>query len=558
MHVGRLAWRTPTGAMLWEIWGRHKLSFLWQGAALAASVFFAQWKEHGASKDVAPLLIMASCICFLGAYLYLLTSFAYIEVDARRVQLGFPGRLLLKPLSTARLVLAPMLFGGLVIVTVFAIWTELVLRHFGSVATSDLLLISAVLLSFFWWMQALAWSLPLLKGRVLVLLVVGLIHLLVAIPPQMPVRISSGCQWRILAALLVSAVPAAWIGLKGMREGRWEGPSRISVLWGRLGSARAQGARKSFGSAFGAQFWLEWRRQGLLLPGISGGMALLMVPGILTGLKWLGAGAGPQDEIQRMMLILPLLVLPLVLSLLMGSALARFDPLHSMGELPLYIAVRPMTNGGFVTAKLAMALATSVLTWLVMTAAFLCVALMGKETLLSKAGLVTPYGPVAFITGCVPGLLLLVIWTWRNLVAGMGAGLTGRTWIIVAFIFSRVLLLDALILLVATAASNVNFRQALLHWLTGILTVCLAAKLAVSIAAFAWGLRRNAITARAVGWIAGGWSVCGLLVAGYAGRVCNSIRQPDLWIWVALGGLLILPLADLAIAPLALAWNRHR
>jgi hypothetical protein len=47
-------------------------------------------------------------------------------------------------------------------------------------------------------------------------------------------------------------------------------------------------------------------------------------------------------------------------------------------------------------------------------------------------------------------------------------------------------------------------------------------------------------------------------VAGYANHVCRAINRPDLWIWIALGGFLILPLADLAIAPLALAWNRHR
>ena len=70
--------------------------------------------------------------------------------------------------------------------------------------------------------------------------------------------------------------------------------------------------------------------------------------------------------------------------------------------------------------------------------------------------------------------------------------------------------------------------------------------------------RRNAITARAVGCIIGGWLVCGLFVASYAGHVCHAIHKPDLWIWVALGGFLILPLADLAMAPLALAWNRHR
>ena len=85
-----------------------------------------------------------------------------------------------------------------------------------------------------------------------------------------------------------------------------------------------------------------------------------------------------------------------------------------------------MTNGGFVMAKLAMALVTSSLDLAGHCAAFLCLALMEKEILLSKDGLVTPFGPVAFMTGCVPVLLLLVIWTWKNLVAGIGAGLTGR------------------------------------------------------------------------------------------------------------------------------------
>ena len=115
-----------------------------------------------------------------------------------------------------------------------------------------------------------------------------------------------------------------------------------------------------------------------------------------------------------------------------------------------------------------------------------------------------------------------------------------------------------LLALISAANIYVNFREALLHWLTGILIACLAVKIAFSIAAFVWGLRRNAIASRAVVWIIGGWFVGGLFAAGYADHVCNTIHQPDLWIWIALGGFLILPLADLAIAPLALAWNRHR
>ena len=159
----------------------------------------------------------------------------------------------------------------------------------------------------------------------------------------------------------------------------------------------------------------------------------------------------------------------------------------------------------------------------------------------------------------MPVLLLLVIWTWKNLVAGIGVGLTGRPWVVQAVQFPETkAFIMGLVALVMAARLNENFQEGLLHWLTAILIACLAAKIAFSIAAFFWGLRRNAITTRAIGWIVGGWLAGGLFVAGYAGHVCSVIHQPDLRIWVALGGFLFLPLADLAIAPLALAWNRHR
>ncbi len=560
MNAGRLAWRTPTGAMLWEIWGRHKVSFLWQGVALASSAFFVYWKEHGASQSFGDLLGIVSLCCFLIAYLHLLVCFGYLETDVRRVQLGFPGRLLLKPVSTARLVLVPMVFGGAVVVTIFALWTGLVLPHLSAINVSNLLWISTVLLSLFWWMQALAWSLPLLKVRSVVLLMVVVIHLLVLLLPVLiatfaPDWISEpGWLWGILTALLVSAVPVAWFGLKLMRQGRWEGPSQISMLWGRLRLRLARGMRRKFSSAFGAQFRLEWRRQGLVLPGVWGGIALVVLPVLLTGFKWVGVGTPPPEAI-----LIIMLALPLVLSWVWAAALAQFDLFHSTGEPPVYIAVRPMTNGGFVMAKLTMALATSALTWLLTVAAVcLCLVIVGTGSPFSKAGLVTPFGPVAYLTGCVPVLLLLVIWTWKNLVAGIGMGLTGRRWLVKLFTLWRTTLFMGLGALVSAANIYVDFREALLHWLTAILIACLAVKIAVSIAAFVWGLRRNAITARAVGWIVGGWLVCGLFVAGYAGHVCNTINQPGLRIWVALGGFLILPLADLAIAPLALAWNRHR
>lgn len=555
MNVGRLAWRTPTGAMLWEIWGGHKAGFFWQGVTLGAGLCFAQWKRHGVSELLAVELTIASLSAFIGGYLHLLSCFAYVEMDAAKVKVGYPGRLLLKPLRTFHLVLAPMLVGGLAVTTMLDILLAFVLKPLGFLPAYDLCWISAVLLSFFWWMQALAWGLPLVRFRSFVMVAAALIHLTVGVMPQLPFSISPAWQWGTLGALLVSAVSFAWIGLNLMRQGRGDGPSRISALWSGLRFARARTSRKKFRSAFAAQFWLEWQRQGGLLPGLSGGMALVGFPFLFfVGFKWVGVDAPPPEVVLILMLIGPLL-----LSGMLGAALAKFDRLDSTRELPGYISVRPMTNGGLVMAKLAMALASSALTLLLSVAGFcLCQALAGKGTLLSKAGLVTPFGPVSYMTGCAPALLLLIIMTWKNLLAGIGSGLTGRLWIANLFGAWRGAAGMGFCALVLAAKLYEDFREALLHWLTAILIVCLAAKIGVSIAAFAWGLRRNAITARAIGWMAGGWTVCGIFVAGYAGHVCNALNQPGLRIWVTLGAFLILPLADLAIAPLALAWNRHR
>ena len=549
--------------MVWEIWGRHKVTFLWDGIALAASWLFLQWKEHGASPRLGEMLGFASLCCFLVAFGHLLVCFGHFEVDDGRVEIGFPARRLSKPVSTVRLVLVPMVFGAAVIVPIFAAWATLVWRRLIYFTASDLLWSSGVMLSFFWWMQALAWGLPLVKTRMPVVLAAGLIHFLAWRLPHLLTGALSGWAWPILTMLLLSAAPAAWIGLRLMRQGSWEGRSRLAWFWERRRFSPASSPSRMFGSAFGAQFWLEWRRQGWRLPGVSGAMAFLIVaiaaiPFVLFGKLSGGAGTDPETVLLLTQFMVPVLIMPLVLSILLAPALAKFDPLHSLGDLPVYIAVRPATNGDFVLAKVAMALATSVLTWLVTGAGLAGLLLLEHGTLISKAGLVTPFGPLSFTTGCVPGFLLLVLWTWKNLVAGIGAGLTGRAWVVGVSVYWRIALLIGMFALAEFCQANRDFREALTSWGTGILILCLAVKIGFSAIGFVWGVRRNALTTRGVYWLVGGWLVCGLLVAGYTGHVCKVINQPGLWFRLALAGFLVLPLADLAFAPLALAWNRHR
>lgn len=557
MNVGRLAWRTPSGAMLWEIWGRRKWNFAFHTAALLVSLLCVRWLQHGPSEITRGVLPLVLIGCFFGAYLDLLTCFGYIETDARKVQSGFPGRLLLKPVSTLRLVLTPMLCGGAAVVIVLLLWNHLILQPLCPAGALDPLWLGGVVLSFFWWMQALAWSLLLIPGRSLIVVVMAVIHLAAGLTPLLPMEYLFGWQWPMLAILLGSAVLTAWMGLGLMRQGRWEGPAQISRFWSRWRPARARGARQKFGSALGAQFWFEWRRQGWLLPGNVGATAFIVLGVIMIAQKQL-TEAGEGDEFRKIAVSL-MLIFPIVFSGAMGTNLARFDSLPSDNALPIYIAVRPMTNGGFVVAKLAMALASSVLAWLVMlvTAGF-WLAVLDPGALISKGPKASFYGFVALVVGGVPALLLLILFTWKNLMGGIAAGLTGRRWVSLLFTFWKLISVIGLVALVTAVKLNEHFSESLLHWLPVFLIAGLVGKLALATTAFVLGLRRNAITAGGIGWMAGGWLACGLFVAGYMGLVCHLLHKSDLWINIALAGFMVLPLADLAMAPLALAWNRHR
>jgi len=556
-HGSRSGWQTPTGALLWEIWGQRKVNFAFHAAALLASLFSVWCIKHGADEMVERVLIMVMLSCFLGAYLDLLTCFGYIDADARKIQLGYPARLLLKPVSTLRLVLVPMLFGGAVVAIVLLIWNHWILQPLVHLSALNPFWLGAVILSFFWWMQALAWSLPLMPGRSLIMLIVAVIHLGVGLMPLLPASGLAGWQWPSLAVLLVTALLTARIGLGLMREGKWEGPPRINLFCSRWDSARTRNTREKFGSTFGAQFWLEWRRQGLILPGVTAGMMFVILPLIFVVQQQTGEPARGADFIK--ILVSLTLLIPLMISSVMGANIARFDQLQPSNELPVYIAVRPMTNGGLVIAKLAMALASSTLTWLaVLVVAVFWLMVLQTHWLITQAATVPPFGVLAIAIGCVPLLMLLILYTWKNLVAGIGAGLTGRRWVVGLFTGWKTVAAIALIGLFSAAKFNDELRSTLRHWLPELLITALVAKVAITIAIFICESRRKVITPGCVGWIVGGWLAGGLFVASYAGLICRAIHDSDLWLPIALGGFLILPLPDLAIAPLALAWNRHR
>ena len=86
-------------------------------------------------------------------------------------------------------------------------------------------------------------------------------------------------------------------------------------------------------------------------------------------------------------------IFPLLLSGAVAPAMAKFDPLQPSGELPIYIAVRPMTNGGFVVVKLATALLASGLACLLIWgAAAFWMAVLGGGAAFAKVSAAIPHG----------------------------------------------------------------------------------------------------------------------------------------------------------------------
>ena len=556
MRLRRLAWNTPSGAMLWELGSRHKWPFTAQAAGLLIGFMLALGSPRFSPGDRELFVVL---VYQAGAFAVLqtLACFCHMEVDARRLQGGIPGHLFLKPVTTLRLVGVPMVCGGVLVVAVFLAWYGLVWRYAGFPA-AQVPWIGLLLFSFTWCVQAVVWSsanLSWVAQIALVMLTAGL-HVLVGLTPKLPLGIPVGGRLAMVTALLVGGFRLALVGVQRIRQGSWEGEGHA----GPAGNS-ARGKVKRFRSAFWAQFWLEWQRQGRKLPLFTGlGMGCFILLDIAVGLVTHQSpdGVATFGESFTLLILNYALLTPYVCSLVMGSMLAQFDLSQPANEMPVFIAIRPLTNGGFVLAKLAMAAASSLVTWLVM-AGTIAAWLMARwhATLVPQVGDLIRSEPAVLVMW-LASFLLAVLLTWRNLVSGIWLGLSARPALIAGYDYLRAPFYLALFGLFIKAKDDAVFRALLFSWLPWAFGAALALKLLASGAAFHWGLRQKTITPGAIGWIAGGWLLCGGFVAALTWRVCAEVHLPGVWVGIALAGFWLLPLAQLAIAPMSLTWNRHR
>ena len=142
------------------------------------------------------------------------------------------------------------------------------------------------------------------------------------------------------------------------------------------------------------------------------------------------------------------------------------------------------------------------------------------------------------------------------MIVNLYLGLTGRRWVLAIGTFAMGLAIVALVLLGCWVAMHPEYHGDLLAaapWALGLaaaIKVLLGAWLARIV------IRRKLIQAWLVQRLLAAWL---LTAAGLAGLLCWLV--PDglaPWHLVAACVVLALPLVRISLAPLALAWNRHR
>jgi hypothetical protein len=535
---------TPATALAWEFWHRHRLGLSGVGALVAAFAAAAAVSPFSAN------LAGVNSLWFIMGLCYVIGVFAYgFDGKLETAESGFPARLLRLPVRTYMLVGWPMLQGVAVAVLLWLVWDHLVLRPSGIDTprwwAAMLAAIVAVSQSLVW----MPYGLPWVRLLVMITALTALIR-----APAILALMGDGFadpaeQNGILSVLAVGLVAAAFLAAYvGVGRAR-RGDTPDWSLARREGHPSSPARRnRPFRSAIRAQVWYEWRACGRGF--------VLATACFLAMLAGVSAATGQYVE-NQMNIVSTFFLIPIMLAATGGTYAGTAT--SSNGGLSAYAATRPLSNVEFVRAKYVAAALATVAAWIVVLAVLaLWLSYTGGHRDVRRLGdaALERYGPLR-----AAGLAALVVFapmliTWRAMVVGLSAGLTGRAWVMHSY--------------VAFGAEAV--LVGMLEWTT-------------------WGTdpaRRDRLL-DALPWVAGGLVVLKLLVAGGALAVLFRRGEFDYgtgvkillaWLlavavcfgvlaWLvpvelaarhhlALGAVLAVPLVRPLAAPLALGWNRHR
>ena len=563
---------SPAAALTWEIWRRHRTRLLGMVFLLVSfAVFypslcahmglkldapnaldeiatqFGQRVEHGPSLSqifqiiVMLFVLLGPLACMIMSLLCVIWIFTLAQIDPKR-GFSFPARLFTLPVSTAFLASWLLAVGAATVIAVYLGWTRLVQAPQIEVFhgfTTCMIWVTLLVVS-----QAILWALdafPVVRILVLTAVVFGLGFLAGPSVHDYPLLESNRAV--LLSVLFLTACGVAYTGLGKIRHGAWQ---RWTWKW-RLAPATAgiiPRMTTAFRSPAQAQLWFEWRCQARKL--VFYVCALSGVPLLLHVLFYAIARPGPLSEGTTLALGLYLLAVPWFIHLLHGMSPGR--------EIVQLIATRPLADGEIVKAKLKAA---------ALSAAFSCVVtlpMLAVVPLLGDVPGAIAHSPLLArnlpqLRPMLPVLLLgWIVLTWRFIAADLCFPLFGKSWLS-GLPALKIYVLLALFGLLSYLAHDPLFERRFFRLLPFLLAVLVMLKLALAQWAFRLSLKRQLLSRAAMLNYLIVWATLAVvfliptLVLFHRERWNSSL---------ALGIILMLPLARIGLCPIALSLGRHR
>ena len=310
---------------------------------------------------------------------------------------------------------------------------------------------------------------------------------------------------------------------------------------------------RGFASWSRAQVWFEWRRYGLGLPITVGLVCLFLAILIIINRH------NTHNPVRSPII---LLAIPLFVSMWAGAGLGvcgvprRGKPFPAISP---FLATRPMTSAGLVWAKMKAAAISTVVIWAMTLAAVVLMFLLtgawselaGQWNMLSKD--LSAVQKVAIIT---LGPVFLLAATWRLAISDLFLGLTGRNWVGVIWTLVITPLLIGIVLIGCKLVEHPEYQAELLAALPWAVGLAAAVKLLLGGWLVCVLMRRRLIEAPLMERLLAVW----LLTAVGLAALLSWLIPTRLASWHLIIACVVLamPLVRISLAPIALAWNRHR
>jgi hypothetical protein len=549
-------------AMTWEYTRQNRWKML---CALLAVVYLANL-IGGKLAQMNPQAILFAQYLFTLLETIFLAVLVITQYTNKQKGIGFPAGLYTEPVPTCFLVTWHMLLGVGFAVLVYSTTALIITLHTGEawpIIGPGLFLALVVT-----WMQALIWScagvpsLHTIMGGVLILVFIHGFNQCFGVstfPMGMPRH-----PWTpppALHPLTLGLGIAGAFGLATLGVARDRCGDRLSLTLIKQRRHVLQGnpvrQSRKFRSPIAAQCWFERCRIGRFVPGCNLFMVTFIIVLGVSGL----VGTRVSEVCATLFWVLAvvnLLVYPPILGIGLGQQGGQqltVDP---------FKAIQPISNTSLLWIYLRSALETTLLGWAIYVAGMLIVLaglfvaegraavdlFLATLRVLSQAAVQpgSPWYSIRFVIS-LRGMGSVCMWSAFALIASIL--LTGRHWLLIGLFtigWGSLMLWGLLCDFGLVPQVTIEAVRDIRPWLIGL--GCLGGTGTAFIVAL-----RKSIIPRIMPWVGLGiWGIlCALSIYGDILTLSGPAAK-----LVLVCGLLALPVVPLALAPLALTWNRHR